>query len=1214
MEVIPESAEQWLKDNDSPASRAAFDELYGKGQAAASLGIKPVVPVNTPVFASDATFENTLPEPKDDSFWGYTKRVADDIWEGVLKSPVSIGTGLIEGGLTNPSYLLGNWIGSPTFDVENKDNKSFIDRFYWTSPSEFEKWHKNGGKLLSDQGIGWVREKADDDSVTGSFVTEGSKFAAAFIGIGKVLKGANLYKSTATVDAARGVAAVGLAYEGNEGRATDFLLEMGLSENVVTDFLKTNPDDSDTEGRLKTMLEEVLLVGAVSTVAHKLYKAMRKGDNAEVERLTAELEEAQEQFAQVDAQRPHDPTSMNPNPEVPPANTVPDSIVADNAAPSPWSRQVDDIVADETASVPSSDTISPQMKAAVEADFANVAVPRPATAFKITRDQHRTMDMAAERIANGEMAVDMGWRSPDLIDTIDDVEVEITAMSKVLALKFQSMNKTRSVEGITQQANNHAKKLAEMTGVSVKQVLNSVSKFDDSTNMAAALMARENYALALTDHITKLAKMLADQKVNPNAQVVADFGYRSVEEAKVDLMKLRELAANVIAMAQGTRSEIGRAMRMMQVVRKGNPEVVKILRNEGGELMRDADELIARLEAADYAAPIKDIQTVGLVRRVFDVINKFRINAMLSGVGTQVVNTVSSGVNTLGIPAQQLLGALVQIHKANGRAGAIHALRTYQGMIGSIHESLKSAAYVLWKGDAILDVSNSKIEVPEGSLSSNKMVKAVDTVVTLPSRFLLTMDEFFKQSAYRGRVLADAHSQALVDGLTGARKDAFIKQYIKDSFETQGLAKGSATRADALNQAQRSTFTETLEAGSWGANLQQWGIKYPPVRIVLPFIRTPINILVQGTQMFPAFGFISKRLRDDFAAGGIRRQQAVGKQLIGTLGMGAALAYAAEGRLTGSGPQDPQVRRQWLKTNQPYSFKMYNPDTGETEWVPYQRLEPWSFPIALAADLYEVLETSDITDADAAELSTAVFHAFMENTLNKTFTQGLSQVMDAARDKDGRKMNKLLQSLAGSFVPNIIPQVQNDQYQREIRSVMDAVLNRVGMNSAIDRKRNFMGEVNLTGKDKTNPFTAVKMAEDKVQSELTRLSELGQGGFDLPMNTKIDNDVDLKDEMFNETQSMFDRWMELSGTIVVGGKTLRQALEAEIASPLYQRLRDPEVGLFNESPRVQRLKKIGQKYRELAKRKLISESPEFKNLLIIRATKEREMKRLLPAR
>ena len=174
----------------------------------------------------------------------------------------------------------------------------------------------------------------------------------------------------------------------------------------------------------------------------------------------------------------------------------------------------------------------------------------------------------------------------------------------------------------------------------------------------------------------------------------------------------------------------------------------------------------------------------------------------------------------------------------------------------------------VYENNSFLDAFSNKVEGSE-EFGTVFGVKAVDNVITAPSRLLMTMDELFKQSQYRGRVFADANLEATQQGLKGKARDDYVKQYLAESYSDTG----AALRGDALLQARRATFTEPLEPGL-ASMIQAAAIQQPIIRFFVPFIRTPVNILSQTFQHAPVLGMVSSRFRADIAAGGVRAAQA----------------------------------------------------------------------------------------------------------------------------------------------------------------------------------------------------------------------------------------------------------------------------------------------------------------------------------------------------
>lgn len=1122
MSTIPFEAVTWLQENTTDAKKSAFDQRFGDGAADQVLNES----------------YNPTPEPEvstrswTDTAWD----VAKDIGEGVLEAPASVASGLYEGAIAQPASFLSSLVGDVL--VYNNETGEWFD---YISPEEFKERDEAGRNHLTHLnplvGVG-------EDTYTGKFINDASQFTGAFIGLGKVFKSAQAVLGGSKLavganTAAHAGAATFAAFPGNEGRITDMLLDMGVPDEVLPDFLETDPNDSEAMGRLKNVVEEGPL-GALGVVAVKAFRAVRTGDQAAFEEAVREAETLH--------------------------NAVSDGINTRIAA---------DV--DNGPSVPVDD--------APVAPTGPSQYPEPTDGFAMSKTHHGRLERLAAKLSNNpdaDIKGTMGWRSHDLIESSEAVEAEIAATARVLVTEFNKVKGNAQSEQLwAMQAGKKAKSLAKMTGVDDQKIIETVSRFDNPRTMAADLMARENYALSLTENITEIATAIRAMSDGVDGvERLAALGFKNINEAKLALLQRRELAANVIAAAQGQRTNIARAMRAMQVARRGDENLMRLISNNQG-LERTADEIVSAV--LDAPSKNKDRGLLDVVAKANgkagDMINFYRTNALLSGPGTQEVNMISNAINGFAIPIQQVLGAAVTANPSQ----FLHATRTLRGILGGARESFVTALRAGYNDEAILDPFNGKLDINEAGASGASLT---GKLVALPTRFLLTADEFFKQAQYRGRVFADAAAEADILNLKGAEKQAHVSSYISKSFDEFG----SATRGDALLQAQRSTFTENLD-DELSKMLQAAAIKSNFVRFILPFVRTPLNVLSQGFQHFPAIGLASKRLRTDLAAGGHRRSQAIGKQVLGTSLTLFAAFLAAQGRITGSGPKDPYVRAQWLRTNKPYSFVTHDAD-GNVQFTPYQRYEPFAYPLALVADLVEVLEYSERTSrVEKEEVVAAVISVVAENTVNRTFTQGLADLFGLLTTPE-RKAATWLEKQAGSFVPNAITQVVDKKELVEIDGVMDSLLSRIGMDGSLDRKRNPIGEVDQRYGSRMDPlglFAKDLRKPDAVLEEFTRLAKAHNSGFGLPPSRV--GDVDLRDVAYSDKQSMFDKWMELTSEIRLRGMTLRETLEREIGDASYKTLQDGNRDFAG--PNKLLLNKIILNYRKAAKVQLMKEEPRF---------------------
>lgn len=365
----------------------------------------------------------------------------------------------------------------------------------------------------------------------------------------------------------------------------------------------------------------------------------------------------------------------------------------------------------------------------------------------------------------------------------------------------------------------------------------------------------------------------------------------------------------------------------------------------------------------------------------------------------------------------------------------------------------------------------------------------------------------------------------------------------------------------------------------------------PLLQLVVPFIRTPTNLLAFVTDRNPvgrAYSWWQAAKAGDKEAAA----EAAGRLATGTVLYTTGIVLAANGMITGRGPKDPDLRKQLLASGwQPYSFRL-----GDT-YLSYGRNDPISTFLGLVADTYEIAaNTYDPTpeDQDALmKVATAVVGSVANNVTNKSYLRGIVTTLGALTG-DEAEWQKLQRQYAGAIVPNFLAQVDQttlDPDIREVRSMMDAIRSRVPVfGETVDRLRNPLGEPikgNETAYSIFLPGTASTRTKDPVKRELAdSLISVGSPRSTLP------GGIDLRSIKLKNGQSAYDRLQELTGQVKVGGKTVRDQLAALIQSPFYKEL--PALGQDDiSSPRVSLVRGYVGNYRKAAMQQLLKESPEL---------------------
>ena len=1127
--IIPQTAIDMLMAD--PSKAAGFDMVFGEGRAATIL--QPVeAPADTPV------------QPEETPELTTGQKVRDVTIVAPLRG---VQTAALETGEFLMDYVgtAGDFIGDKLFGPQPRLVWGDGEGIRIVSGEEFVAM-KEAGKFADKADLSGLEFVPEAQTTTGQVVSGVAQFGAGFLGgqhitkLGK-LKGA--FVNGAIADA--------VVFDPNDDNLTAFLdgfaEEYDVDLGPVADVLATDPDAPDYMNRLRNAAEGAVIGGVVEGLGllMRARKAHKAGKKAEAERLAAEATESFKEF---------------------------DAAV----------KQESEAVLEEAVDTA---RVGDDLFSAAGIDLPKVEVDRPIDVdaagkrtFKLTPDQATKIREASDvRSGHSPLAregANHGWRNLDMVDSHADVIDEIASVRDVMADEFTKVKggDVQRWATVKMQAGAAIKRMAEITGEDPQALIARFSNgFEDPAQMAAELLARDNYLLTLEQELKDMAALISKGETG---------AYQSVEELNLAFMQRREVAANILAHNQSARANIARAMNSMKLMRKGDAKLREVLKDP--TMFRGGKDVKAMADAITNNPKGSAIKTANdafaKVHGFIDDINSYRINALLSGSGTQEVNIISNMINGIMHPFEQMLGGL-----ASGKLDvAAHGARTLGHMILSSRENIKAALKAGWMDEAILDPTNQKLE---GDLANaGKDAGLVKKTVNLPSRALMTMDEFFKQAQYRGRITADAIMEANAQGLKGSDKREFVQNYISDSFDESG----AAIRGDALLQSQRSTFTEPL-TGDISKMFQAAAVKSNTVRFVVPFVKTPINILSNAYQHVPIISLTSKRFQDDLAAGGVRRAQALGKWVTGSSLMVMAGYLASANLITGSGPKDPKIRKLWLETNQPYSFRTENPD-GSVTFTPYSRLEPYNQVFSLVADFREVIDDpyNQNPDGDQSAALAAMFLAVMENSVNKTFTQGLADLAELVTETE-RRGPKILNSMVSSFVPNAMNQLNGDELFRESRTLMDAVLAKTHLYNQVDVKRNPLGEPlyrPISKADPLNLFGDPITKDDPLIEEMTRLSILTQTGFQLPqVKLRGPEGIDLSKIKYSENQTLFDRWIELSGTVKVGGMNMRERLESVMASSAYQQAPDGAVGV-TEQTKIRILKGIIQDYREAAKAEL----------------------------
>ena len=569
-------------------------------------------------------------------------------------------------------------------------------------------------------------------------------------------------------------------------------------------------------------------------------------------------------------------------------------------------------------------------------------------------------------------------------------------------------------------------------------------------------------------------------------------------------------------------------------------------------------------------------------------------NNLLSSPVTQVFNVIGGIVKGAFTPMERIMGGMVT---ANGKA-VMEGVRLLIGYRVAFMDSLKAARLALKMGESLIDNSKNYSAVNSKSIAESlkwqyagnaenmsqidayrnirpemetvfKGLGYIGSFLQTPLRLMGATDEFFKQMAYRSKVYADSYEKAMVSNI--ADKEAFIRSELTRAFD-----KGGAVNEKALYYAKKQTWTQELDGESVLGRTALAIKSIPLLRPFVPFVTTPTNLIKDILEHTPLMNkAFYKAIEKEYKSG----EQAL-IELEGKAAMGLALGFtgiylASEGLITGAYPSSKAERALWEAQNRlPYSVRI-----GD-KWVPYNRLDPFGAFFGMASTLYDkgMREGGDDLTNPLTYLGVVI-----QNISNKTYFQGLVDVIEAIQNPEGYTLKATATNLLSGLVPlSSALRFASRQLDGEMKQSNGDIGLRLQSNIPF-MSENVPAKINfITGKPVEPSYIYSNAKDNFVLEQLMPYAENVRGGAP----AKKIKGVDLTAEEISQLS-------ELQGTIKLNGKTLMEALTDLTKSYMWQRAE----GRFNnkdESIRGELVENIVKKYKKQAERMFIRGTPALK--------------------
>jgi len=1113
--------------------------------------------VNPPLpIPEDDPIETSIdPNDKSDTSW-MNDLDTDDGYEPVVPRT----SGLVKDPGADPSYLkdfvlsagvgLTNGIEETLDTIGDLTGETGIETLdYVLDPNNrlIPRWYK------SKTGVGIATEGIARFLGGFGLASKGLKAAGW---ANKVKKGNELVEISKKSKFARGMTAGAAAdffvIDPAEGRLTDMLAEFDnpYLDIVVFDYLKSEDDDSVLEGKVKNVIEGMMLGGLVEgalMIGMRAMKAARKTpEKAEeiYEKAAKKIEEHKKKY---------DTKPGDPDPATKP-KTRAEKI-------------------NEVETNPAIDTNKAIKKLKTSAENAD-------------KDSRTFLDtiINTDKFKSGRHVLKT---IEDAVNLFDDETLEYLSKDVL--------------------TNKNALELANLLGRNVEEVLAALPKDAEYAKQSTVRMIAAKQVIQrigkqtqeMAKEVSKLTKLYGRAKITlPGQKAYRDWPedaqkvVRQYEEMSVILADstyyLKEQIRNAARLTQAGRIKVGLAEGKLDIER-----LVDDIENYKGDALSSAGTM------ANYT-PAQVISQVGKTkgRLAVETFNSLYTNSLLSSPWTNAINLTSGIYEAMLRPLENASGAILQ----GDLRGAAQAFAHYQGMLQSYKDIWRATKLSFQQGDAVLDKKFQTIETKGRNgrtiTAANydmqdglpaRMVDWVGKYLELPGQLLTSGDEMLKQANYRGRIHASSVRRMTAEGIepgSPAWKEGLEKD-MDQAFAPDGSAAvdRNPMAAEAVQYAREATFTNSLKDGSYlgiGENLEKFFNNVPALRFMAPFIRTPTNLWRHVGNRFPILGRFTKQNSEKWATGDPRaRAEILGQQLFGLAATTMGYMYATSDvvitdkngkqkvlpRITGKGIKDRGARDLLMATGwQPYSILMNKGTEEEPEWtyVQYNRTDPRFFMFGIMADIVEVSKL-DPTIEGIPEYSIAVLQSITRNMTDKTYTKGISDALELLEDPTGANVTRFGGNLLNNTIPysgfrRFLVQELGDAHSYEVRDATDVLLENVGLTDTLEPKRDWKGDPIIKARTgffmNDGVFSGVMMSpsligrgseikdpSDNIYTMAKLLS--GVSGID---KKSLHKDLDISTFRNSKGQTALDYWRENIGKVRVNGMKIDQFMKFKMKS------------------------------------------------------------------
>lgn len=641
----------------------------------------------------------------------------------------------------------------------------------------------------------------------------------------------------------------------------------------------------------------------------------------------------------------------------------------------------------------------------------------------------------------------------DKLNTEDGLNQAFEALAKSVSPDYEKLTQKEVIEEI------------KRLGVGADYINQMEATFNQYKNLPVEVPRAVLAAVAQTKKIDTLAARIVKEGSTP--------------ELEAEFIKESALATVAFQRAKGIQALPAQALAMLNQSRPvlTTQNLDEIAKMPGvSDRIKEAANAISSL--SDEAAKGELVEKMTKFQFIKDLWLSTWINGLLSGPGTLVVNVASSTAFSALQPLVRLTAAATranpfddpltgqsfrQMMNIAPSPDKVYAGESLAGVV-SFPEAAREALAMAWQTlrtgttreqrlTGISDVTE-KVEQRGAAFGldaaqygfEGKTAAALSLwsrIVATPGRVIASQDEGFKAAAYvfERNALAYRGAKAFEDSLLAQGVDP-AQAASRAAERLVELKKNPPPEIDAaaVDFGKMLTFSRDLDG--FAKSVQQFSNKNVLTKTTLPFVRTPTWLLSEGLQ-HSYFAPLSKQWRKDMAAGGAQADLAAAKFGLGSMFMAAATSLAVEGKITGGGPSNPELRKAYMRDGwRPYAvtldegeydedflkflngFKFLDPSIGKNKklYISLRGLDPIARPFAMAADYVEYARYEDDED-EIGQVAVGALFGLYNSVAEAPFMQAASSMVGILGNHIPNKrqalidlINKLSENVAGFVV------------------------------------------------------------------------------------------------------------------------------------------------------------------------------------------------------